>query len=299
MNAIEGIAPVASEPGLGEPPRAGAGFRAPYVVKLGGSALEHPEALRELAADLTALRRVVVVHGGGAEVTDWCERLAIVPRFEGGRRVTDPATLEVATAVLAGLANKRLVAALRAAGLDAVGIAALDGGIAEIAPHAEADVLGAVGEIRAIHASLLSTLIERGHVPVVASIGSREGRLLNLNADDLAGALAAGLRARALLMLSDVEGVSLGGAVVKHLDPAGLAAALANPEVMGGMRPKLAAARAALQGGVPRVAIAAWAGPGTLFALINGRGRGTLLGESRATPPFASTPTEHGSNRHD
>src|SRR5207245_9215619 len=102
---------------------------APLVLKLGGRALEAPDAAGELAAEVAALRvPVVIVHGGGVEVSAWCMRLGLAPRFVEGLRVTDDATLEVVAAVLAGLANKRLVAALRAAGVDAVGLAALAGG---------------------------------------------------------------------------------------------------------------------------------------------------------------------------
>ena len=267
------------------------GVSAPIVVKLGGRALETAAAMGDLAADLASLRPAIVVHGGGAEVTAWCERLGVAPRFVDGRRVTDEPALEVATAVLAGLANKRIVAALRGAGLDAVGLAALDAGIAETPPHPEAGSLGAVGEIRAIHAAPLLALIARGSVPVIASIGAYEGRLLNLNADDLAGALAAGLRARALLVLSDVPGVTLGGATVSQLDPAGLSAALASPEVTGGMKPKLAAAGTALRGGVPRVVIAAWRGPGSIAALLAGRG-GTRIEETPEITTHASPTKE-------
>ena len=251
---------------------------APVIVKLGGRALEAPGAIGELARDLDALAGgAVLVHGGGAAVSEWCGRLAIEPRFVRGRRVTDAATLEVAVAVLAGLANKRLVASLRAAGIDAVGLAALDGGLADARPHREAGELGAVGEIRGLDPALLRLLIGAGHVPVLASIAACGDRLLNVNADDLAGAVAAGLGARALVLLSDVPGVRLGGRFAARLDRTGLDAALASPEVTGGMAPKLAAARAALAAGVSRVWIAGWNGPGTLAALFEGRGVGTLI----------------------
>jgi len=256
------------------------------VVKLGGRSLEtlpgDPGAgvssARAIAAELASLSEtLLVVHGGGAEVSAWSERLGIEPRFHDGLRVTDDATLEVATAVLAGLANKRLVATLRAAGVDAVGLAALDGGVVEIEPHPEARALGAVGRVRAVHPGLLEMLLAAGRTPVLASIGARDGALVNLNADDLAAALAGALHARALVLLSDVAGVRLGGATVPRLSLVSLEAALAHPEVQGGMRPKLRAARAALAAGVQRVHIAAWEGPGTLAALLGGEERGTTI----------------------
>ena len=119
----------------------------------------------------------MLVHGGGAEVTSWLDRIGVVARFDDGLRVTDAETLEVATAVLAGLANKRLVAALRAAGADAVGLSALDGGVLEVAPHPRAAVLGAVGLPVGVHAEWLGDLLAGGKLPVIASIGAHGEQL--------------------------------------------------------------------------------------------------------------------------
>ncbi len=250
----------------------------PVVVKLGGRALETPGASRELAADLARLPGgSVLVHGGGAEVSDWCARLGIAPRFLDGLRVTDPDTLEVAVAVLAGLANKRLVATLRAAGVDAVGLSALDGGTVDVERHADASLLGAVGQVVAIHPQLLETLLAQGRTPVLASIGAAGEQLFNINADDLAAGLAGALRARALLLLSDTPGLRLDGRVVTKLGAHEVAGMLAHPDVKDGMRPKLRAAAAAIETGAQRVVIGAWAGPGTLTALLAGEGGGTTF----------------------
>jgi acetylglutamate kinase len=259
------------------------------VVKLGGRALEAPGALREFASALARLSRVaLLVHGGGAEVSAWCDQFGVVPKFESGLRVTDAATLEVATAVLAGLANKRLVAALRAHGVDAVGLAALDGGIVQARPHPRSNVLGAVGEVVAVDAALLDALLAQRRTPVVASIAaSPAGELLNVNADDVAAALAGALGASELVLLSDTPGVKLRGAFVAQLDAAGLEAALASPDVAGGMIPKLRAASAALAKGAGRVHIAAWSGPETLSALLE-RGIGGTTIAAAATPSAAS-----------
>lgn len=262
------------------------------VVKLGGRALEAPGALSECAAALRDAgeagrsarahahpspgRPTLVVHGGGAEVTAWCARLRVTARFVDGLRVTDPATLEIAAAVLAGLANKRLVAALRAHGVDAVGLAALDGGIARVRRHANSATLGEVGEIESVDRSLLEDLLAAGRTPVLASLGADgTGALLNLNADDVAAALAAALPAGDLLLLSDTPGLKLGGEVVRMLDPAALDAALEHPDVSGGMLPKLRAARLALAAGVRRVHIAAWQGTDTIASVLAGRGVAT------------------------
>jgi len=251
---------------------------APVVVKLGGRALEAPGSARELAAEVAGLPGpAVLVHGGGAEVTRWCERLGLRPRFLDGLRVTDEATLEVAAAVLAGLANKRLTAALRAAGVNAVGLAALDGGAVSATAHPDADRLGEVGAVREAGAALLATLLAAGYVPVLSSIGAEGARLLNLNADDLAAALAAALGASDLVLLSDAPGVVLGGALLPRLTGDDVEALLAHPDVRDGMRPKLRAAGRTLDGGVGRVHIAAWQGPGTLLRLLTTEAASTTL----------------------
>jgi acetylglutamate kinase len=244
------------------------------VLKLGGRALEAPGAIEALGHGAASLGEpLVLVHGGGAEVSAWSARLGLEPRFAHGLRVTDRATLEVAVAVLAGLANTRLVAALRAAGVDAVGLTALDGGIATVVPHADAARLGEVGRVAAVTPALIESLLAAGRVPVLASIGASGARLLNVNADDLAAAVAGALGARALVLLSDTPGVRIGRAVVGHVTPDALGALLAHPEVTGGMQPKLAAARAALEAGVPEVRITAWAG--SFEALLAPDGPGT------------------------
>ncbi len=256
----------------------------PVVVKLGGRALEAPGALREFAAALARLSRVaLLVHGGGAEVTSWCARLGIESRFEDGLRVTDEPTLEVATAVLAGLANKRLVAALRALDVNAVGLAALDGGIVAARPHPLADRLGAVGTLASVDGTLPASLLASGFTPVIASIAAGpDGALLNLNADDAATALAAAVGASDLLLLSDTPGVKLDGAPVATIRFEDLAATIARPDVSGGMVPKLKAAGEALAGGVDRVALGAWSGPDTLASLLAGTAGTTIVAAPEA-----------------
>jgi len=260
------------------------GFPAPVVLKLGGRAFDTPDQLAEFTRELAAVHApVVLVHGGGAEVSAWLERAGLPARFEAGLRVTDDATLEVATAVLAGLANKRLVAALRNANLDAVGIAALDGGILETVPHRDAARLGHVGEVASVAPALLETLLGQGRLPVIASIGAHQGALLNLNADDVAAALAAALRARTLILLSDTPGLRIQGEVQKRLGLGEALALLDHPEVEGGMRPKLAAATGAVAGGSGSAWIARWEGPGTLGALLAGTASGTFVSAQAVT----------------
>lgn len=249
---------------------------APLVLKLGGRAFDAEGSLAGLARELADAGPAVVVHGGGAEINAWCSRLGLAPRFARGLRVTDPATIEVVAAVLAGLANKRLVAAFRDHGLDAVGLSAADG-LATTVPHPQAAALGEVGAVAAIHRAPLDALLARGALPVLASLGASSGRLLNVNADDFAAALAAAFATPHLVLVSDAPGVVLGGQVTPRLDRAALDAALVHPEVVGGMAAKLAAAAAALDGGAARVTIAAWQGPGTLRRLVAGTAAGTTI----------------------
>jgi acetylglutamate kinase len=262
-------------------------LRAPLVVKIGGRALEG-DARAELAREVAALtERLVLVHGGGAEVSEWSARLGIEPRFHDGLRVTDQATLEVAAAVLGGLANKRWVALLAAHGVRAAGLCALDAGIADVAMHRQSARLGAVGEVRAIDTAPLLALLGAGITPVLAPIGACDGEIVNINADDLAAAVAGALQTPVLVLLSDTPGLVLDGRVVPRLDPAGLTAALAHADVTGGMRPKLLAAQRALDWGAARVIITAWNGPGTLAALATGAGTGTTFVHT-LTPAFAA-----------
>ena len=248
------------------------------VLKIGGRALEAPGAPQQLAREIAARSgRMILVHGGGGEVSDWCTRLSIEPRFVEGLRVTDAETLDVAVAVLAGLANKRLVAQLRQAGVDAVGLSALDGGMVELELHPDHGLLGRVGTVRSVSPALLETLLAQGRTPVLASVGSLAGELLNLNADELAAALAAALRAHTLVLLSDAPGVRLGERVVPSLAAQEIDGVLGNPEVRDGMVAKLRAARRALDAGVGRVRIAAWSGPGTLRSLTGDGVAGTTL----------------------
>ena len=249
---------------------------APIVVKLGGRAIEatSPAAL---AAELAAFAgRVVLVHGGGAEVSTWCRRAGLEPEFTNGKRVTDKATLEIAVAVLAGLANKRLVAGLVAHGMPALGVSAVDAGIAHVV-HNEDARLGLVGRIVRVDAEPLRALLGAGLMPVLASIGADGAKLLNLNADDLAGAVAAALGSPALVLLSDTPGVSIDGAVAWRIAAHELDAVMAHTDVTGGMLPKLAAARTALAGGVRRVTIGTWNGPGSLASLVAGTAPATVI----------------------
>jgi acetylglutamate kinase len=278
-----GVTPSAKQ----TPARAtGSGGAGPAVIKLGGRALETPGALDTFARAVTAPGApMVLVHGGGAEVSAWCAKLGVETRFLDGLRVTDDATLEVATAVLAGLANKRLVAALREAGADAVGLAALDGGTVQVALHADHARLGRVGAVTGVDPSLLVALLSTGRLPVVASIGATAGALLNLNADDVAAALAAALGGP-LLLLSDTPGLAIAGDFVPCVRTSEMDAVIAHPDVQGGMRPKLLAARHAVTGGAAFARIAQWTPGITLAHLLAADGPGTTVVPAGSQTPI-------------
>jgi acetylglutamate kinase len=215
------------------------------TIKLGGVAGSHAAAL-----DLLAERAApgwVIVHGGGNEVGEWSRRLGTEPATVDGLRVTDPATLEVAVAVLRGLVNARLVAALSAGGVRAIGLGGADGDLLRAERYD--DRLGEVGRITAVEVGLLEALAAAGLVPVVAPIARGGGsELLNVNADEVAGAVAAA-RGGTLLLFTDVPGVRRDGAVLEHLDLGAAEAMLADGSADGGMLPKLRAALVAARAG--------------------------------------------------
>lgn len=220
------------------------------VIKLGGSVLPHRDAVLEDLAALQALdASVVLVHGGGASISDWLQRIGKQPVFVGGLRVTDADTLEVAVMVLAGKVNKELVALLQAAGIRAVGLSGVDGGLVRARRRCNPD-LGLVGDVEAIYARLIHCVAEAGYVPVIAPIAAAaSGEILNVNADTVAGELACALEADALLFLTDVAGVrDRRGKVIRFVDPA-LADRLRREGVIaGGMIPKVEACVRALDG---------------------------------------------------
>src|SRR3990170_1369176 len=171
------------------------------VVKIGGSTLgAHDTTLEDVVALQRRGLRPVVVHGGGALISEWLRLHGLPTRFERGLRVTDAGTLEIAVAVLAGLVNKQLVAALTAAGGNAVGLSGADGGLLKARQLDEK--LGFVGEVAEVDTRPLVDLLDDGFVPVLAPIAvewrgeAPTGQLLNINADTAAGAIAAALSAR-------------------------------------------------------------------------------------------------------
>jgi acetylglutamate kinase len=215
------------------------------VVKLGGTTISDQQQVLEEVAAIARQRPVVLIHGGGRRITEWLDRLGVPSHFEGGLRVTDPAALEVAAAVLRGVVNSELVSGLRGLGVDAVGLSGVDGGllIAERIPD-----LGLVARVVSLRRDLLDAILVGGQVPVVAPLARDEdGIVCNVNADDAAAGIAAGLGARQLVLMTDVDGVR--DAEGRRLDTltVGEAEALIESGVInGGMVPKIRAALAAV-----------------------------------------------------
>jgi acetylglutamate kinase len=215
------------------------------VVKLGGTTIAEQSQVLEEVATVARQRPVVLVHGGGKRITEWLDRLGVPSRFEGGLRVTDPAALEVAAAVLRGVVNSELVSGLRTLGVDAVGLSGVDGGLLIAERITE---LGLVARVVGLRRDLLDAILVGGQVPVVAPLARDEdGIVCNVNADDAAAGIAAGLGARQLVLMTDVDGVR--DAEGRRLDTltVGEAEALIESGVInGGMVPKIRAALAAV-----------------------------------------------------
>ncbi|HVH67998.1 MAG TPA: acetylglutamate kinase [Gemmatimonadales bacterium] len=228
------------------------------VVKLGGSEIDRPDWLAACARALLALDPVVVVHGGGRAVTALSRRLGLSVEKRDGLRVTSPEVAAVVEMVLAGPVNRQVVASLRAAGLDAVGLSGVDGGL--LAARPTADGLGHVGEIVAVRSGLLESLLLAGLTPVIAPMAPdasvpSAATPLNINADDAAAAVAGALRAAELLFVSDVPGVLLDGVVRPALETGEIETLIELGAAAGGMAAKLRAATTALRAGARAVRI--------------------------------------------
>ena len=257
-------------------------MKAETLVKFGGELLEPPARRIGIAAVLARAAeraRLVVVHGGGREIDAALARVGIAKRQVDGLRVTDVATMEIVVEVLAGAVNTRFVAAISAAGGRAVGLTGADAALAVVAkapPHQAVDGstvdLGQVGvPVDEGTPALLRDLVTDGYLPVVCSIGlGRDGALYNVNADTLAGHLAAQLGVRRLVIAGATAGVlDAQGATLAHLDRGGAARLVQSGVASAGMIAKLRACTAALDGGVEEVLMVDGREPDGLAALLD------------------------------
>ena len=181
------------------------------VVKYGGAAMVHAELREAVFRDLALLTSVgvqpVVVHGGGPEINTWLKRLEIPAEFRDGLRVTDPDTMDVVEMVLVGRVNKQIVNGLNKLGAKAVGLSGSDGMLVEARPWGNGSH-GLVGDVARVNPDVLEPLLEKGYVPVISSVAAtRDGTAHNINADTVAGELAAALEAEKLILLTDTPGI--------------------------------------------------------------------------------------------
>ena len=266
-----------------------------FVVKYGGHAMGDPELARDFAEDVVLLKAVginpVVVHGGGPQIGAMLKKLGVESRFIDGLRVTDKATAEIAEMVLSGGINKELVGWIAGAGGKALGISGKDGGLV-IASKVRRTVkdpdsnieqvvdLGFVGEPQSVDTSIIETACAAGMIPVIAPIApGKDGETYNINADTMAGAIAAALGAARLFLLTDVAGVlDRAGNLLTDLQPGDIARLQAEGTITGGMIPKLETCIHAVEAGCEAAVVLDGRVPhAMLLEIFTERGAGTLI----------------------
>lgn len=266
-----------------------------FVVKYGGHAMGDPKAAREFAEDIVLLKAVginpVVVHGGGPQIGAMLKKLGVESEFVDGLRVTDKATAEIAEMVLSGAINKELVGWIANAGGKAIGISGKDGGLVTATKvnrttrDPESNIervidLGFVGEPSKVDTTILDTAVAAGMIPIIAPIGAGEdGHTYNINADTMAGAIAAALGAARLFLLTDVPGVlNKDKQLLTDLTPADIAALRENGTITGGMIPKLETCVHAVEAGCDAAVVLDGRVPhAMLLEFFTSSGAGTLI----------------------
>jgi acetylglutamate kinase len=250
------------------------------LIKLGGTLLDAADSRERLAREITAIARreqVVLVHGGGKQMTRFLAERGIESRFVNGLRVTTPEVLDAVVKVFAGSVNAQLVAAFRAAGARPVGLTGLDAGLVDAEQLALE--LGQVGKPVASDGRLMDLLVRENYLPVVACVaGDAMGGIFNVNADQMAAACAHGFGADKLIFLTDVEGVrDQRGQTCAQLTVNQAHSLISEGTATGGMQAKIEAAVAALRRGTGEVLIAPGAQVDIIQALLSGSSVGTRL----------------------
>jgi acetylglutamate kinase len=271
---------------------------ATIVIKYGGHAMGDRTLADEFARDIVLMKQVginpVVVHGGGPQIKQMMDRLRIQSEFVNGLRVTDEATMEVVEMVLSGRINKEIVAAINRAGGRAVGLSGRDCDMVRgrkvkmKARDPDSNIereldMGYVGEPESVNPHVLDVLARSDLIPVIAPIGyGDEGETYNINADTFAGAVAAAVGARRLLMLTDVKGVlGKSGELMTNLSPEDVESLIEDGTVSGGMIPKVETCMNAVKGGVDAAVILdGRVSHAVLLELFTSGGAGTLIGKS-------------------
>ena len=255
------------------------------VVKYGGNAMINEQLKQQVMEDITLLWligvKVVLVHGGGPEISDIMNRLGKKAEFVNGLRVTDKETVDIVQMVLAGKVNKTLVNLLNMKGGRAVGVSGIDGGIIEATMKDEA--LGYVGEITKIRPKAILDLLEKGYIPVVSTVaGDKLGNTYNINGDTAAAHIAGALNAERLIMMTDIAGVLMDkndpSTLIPHLTVAEAKGLYDSGVIAGGMIPKVDCCIEALEHGVENVIIMDGRIPHSiLMELLTDEGAGTMV----------------------
>ncbi|MHB8115072.1 MAG: acetylglutamate kinase [Acidithiobacillus ferrivorans] len=257
------------------------------VIKYGGNAMTETHLQEQFAYDVTLMKQVgmnpVVVHGGGPQIGAMLGRLGVQTHFVDGMRVTDAATMEVVEMVLGGRVNKEIVQAINRAGGRAVGLTGKDGGLLHARPlHRNGVELGLVGEVARVNPDVIRLLDQGEFIPVVAPIGvGAQGESYNINADLVAGALAATLKAEKLILMTNVAGVlDQDGRLRTHLEAAEVDRMVADGHITGGMLPKIQCCLDAVAAGVHAAHIIDGRVPhALLLEIFTDAGVGTLISD--------------------
>jgi len=266
-----------------------------FVVKAGGGVFAEAAATRALIEQIGILHyfgvRVVLVHGGGPQLTEIATQLGVPTRMVGGRRITDERSIDVTAMVLNGLINTRILAICRDLNIDAVGVSGVDAGLVRahkrppspLGGNGELIDYGFVGDIDAVDPTVLRKLLDNGLMPVVSPLSADEsGTLLNINADTVAAAIGAALGAEKLILCTGAPGI-LGsvadpGSLISYTDLRGLKRLRDEGRIADGMLPKARAIEEAIRGGVRRVHVVSYHAPeGILGEVFTNEGTGTLI----------------------
>ena len=267
-----------------------------FVIKAGGGVFADTETTRTLVEQIAMLHyfgvRVVMVHGGGPQLTQVSEALGLETHMVQGRRVTDEKSIEVTAMVLNGLLNTRILGMCRDLDIDAVGISGVDAGLVRAHKRPPVKLAGGetvdygfVGDIELVDANVIRKLLDTGLMPVVSPLSADEhGMLLNINADTVAAALGAALGAEKLILCTGAPGilerVEDSGSLISYMDLRGLKRLRDEGRLLDGMLPKAKAIEDAIRGGVQRVHVVSYNSPeGILAEVFTNEGTGTLIVE--------------------
>jgi acetylglutamate kinase len=230
-----------------------------FVIKYGGAAMKDEHLKESFAKDVTILRKIginiVIVHGGGKDITDLASALNISTRFVDGQRYTDEKMIDVVLMVLAGKLNKEVVNLINCNGGNAIGLCGVDNGLLKAKRNTEKD-LGLVGEVSLVNTGFINLLLNNGMMPVIAPLAvGEDNKILNINADLAAGTIATALKAEKLVYLSDIEGVLVDKKLVSSLTQTEAELLIERRAIHSGMIPKVRSAFATLDTGVNKVHI--------------------------------------------